>query len=227
MVYFTIPNIGELSIEKVLFKMDIPLMMICKDEVGNRYTALCIDDEPVEKYMVVQSQAVDIVKMLTQKITMRELFTDTYCNKVWYLRADTDEVKIEKSSEILDENLPLAGKLFLIKNSELNDYIKMLEDSDTLPHIICPKHSTPPLYCYETLPKKWNYVYNNIPYLYEKEQHYVLNIYAAERDLSASVNSYFLLIKSAPAKHLTKSSMNAYKQKDFSCSENLTEITAA
>lgn len=76
MSYFNIPEIGELFIEKILIEVDIPIFMICTDNKRKRYAALCIEDDVVEKYLIVRTDAMQIIKMVKQKISMRELFLD-------------------------------------------------------------------------------------------------------------------------------------------------------
>lgn len=110
--YFIIPELGELCIEQELFGMDIVMLAICKDRNMNRYLALCIEEYSVEKYMILKSEASDIIRMLDKEITMEELFKMNPDGKVWYVSAGAREVITGRVCDIRKENLPTAGAVY-------------------------------------------------------------------------------------------------------------------
>lgn len=110
--YFNIPELGELCIEQELFGMDITMLAICKDRKMNRYLALCIEEYSVEKYMILKSEILNIVRMLDKEITMEELFKMNPDGKVWYVSAGASEVITGRVCDIREENLPTAGAMY-------------------------------------------------------------------------------------------------------------------
>lgn len=127
-VSFIIDN-TELYTEKVLVEFEIPLLFICKDKSNKRYTALCVDSDE-EKYLVVESRARDIVQMIQNTITMRELFLKAKNGTSWMITAGAtiseDIINITPISEVADEDLPASGSFYEVYNADIHDYVDLL-----------------------------------------------------------------------------------------------------
>ena len=127
-VSFIIDN-TELFTEKILVEFEIPLLFICKDKSNKRYTALCVDSDE-EKYIVVESRIRDIVQMIQNTITMKELFLKAKHGMAWMITAGEtvleDIINIIPISEVDDEDLPVSGSFYEVYNADIHDYVDLL-----------------------------------------------------------------------------------------------------
>lgn len=121
----------ELYTEKVLVELEIPLLFICNDKYHNRYTVLCVDSDE-ERYLVVRSDMTDIVDMIQNTITMRELFLKAIDDKAWMIKAgetlDNDSVEEILIQNIQDIDLPIDGAFYQVYNADIHDYVDVLLD---------------------------------------------------------------------------------------------------
>ena len=62
-----------LYLEQVLVELDFPIMYTCLDRNLVRYLVLCVDYEEL-KYMVIKVNNDFLIKILTRKMPMRDIF---------------------------------------------------------------------------------------------------------------------------------------------------------
>lgn len=115
--------------EQTLVIFDIPIFFICKDSNNNRYTVLCTDSIN-STYIIVKSEAQDILDMLQGKMKMIDLF---YKNeKCYYVAAGddytSDIINKRLTSELLPEELPEKEAYFALKTPEIEQYIDKLSN---------------------------------------------------------------------------------------------------
>lgn len=127
-ISFVIDNI-ELYTEKVLVELEIPLLFICKDKSNKRYTVLCVDSDE-ERYLIAQSKVYDIVDMIQNTITMKELFMKSRNGKAWMVTAGEtikDDTAFAIDINIVSrEDLPADGTYFEVYNADIHDYVDLL-----------------------------------------------------------------------------------------------------
>lgn len=126
--FFEVEN-KHLFLDKVLIDLNMqPLFFICKDEDGIYYICLCTDYEKF-CYVIIQSSANEIYKMLRGEITIREVFL----NKDYFFSVqsynDLEENKVEKLDikNINKEDLPHKGKYFKILNQSNAQYLEKIK----------------------------------------------------------------------------------------------------
>lgn len=110
---FIINNV-DLFLDKVLIAFNsTPVLFLCRDKEENIYLVLCIDIDDLE-YIVVKQSISIVWKMLTQKISMREVFLN--CQSFW--KITTGENIPDDTIELLDIKfldttvLPLEGAMY-------------------------------------------------------------------------------------------------------------------
>ena len=124
-------NDVELYTEKVLVEFEIPLLFICKDKSNKRYTVLCVNSDE-ERYLVVQSRVADIVDMIQNTITMKELFLKSNNGTAWMITAgesfEDGKVSIIDMTKVAEEDLPADGAFYEVYNADIHDYVDILLD---------------------------------------------------------------------------------------------------
>lgn len=118
-----------LYLEQVLVELDFPVMYTCLDRNLVRYLVLCVDYEEL-KYMVIKVNNDFLIKILTQKMPMRDIFV---LSKEVFLITSADDFendKIEKKSgtRLDEDDLPLKDAFFEIMNDEITEFIKNIEE---------------------------------------------------------------------------------------------------
>lgn len=101
---------------------DIPVFFICKSS-EKYYLALCYDlDE--EKYIVIETKSTLLLDMLTQKITMRDMYK--HVDSFWQIEyGDNPEqdVVYQKQIEELDNTLlPIEGEVYEVFDDDVKEY---------------------------------------------------------------------------------------------------------
>lgn len=133
----------KLYTEKILAEFEIPLLFICKDDSNNRYTALCADSEE-ERYIVVKSKQSDIIDMIQNTITMKDLFQKGENGMCWSI-VSGDSIENDKVSEVMldevnDADLPADGAFYEVYNADIHDYVDLLLNrvpkSEAVEHVI-------------------------------------------------------------------------------------------
>lgn len=126
-------NSKELMLVEVLVDYDdIPVYFICKDEMECYYVALCTDIDN-DKYIVVKTDIDKIFKLLTSKMTMREMITSE--NEFWEISAAENidlDICIQKNISDIDFGvLPCQESYF---NLVTKTHKKFLEEIKSLKH---------------------------------------------------------------------------------------------
>lgn len=115
--------------EKVLVEFEMPLLFICKDKSNKRYSVLCVDSDE-ERYLIVESRIRDIVQMIQNTITMKELFLKAKNSIAWMVKSgktlSEDYVDTIDILNVEDEDLPADGAMYEIYNADIHDYVDML-----------------------------------------------------------------------------------------------------
>lgn len=124
-----INNLGILYIENILITFDIPLLFVCSNEFDQRFLTLCLDEE-TEKYLLTPIYNQDLIKMMEDKITMRDAFLlykkDNRLLLNWNKkekRFDTKEICIK---DLSDDMLPDEGIFYKVHNKKNDNYISDL-----------------------------------------------------------------------------------------------------
>ena len=114
-----------LDIELINFN-DIPVFFICKSN-KNYYLALCFDVFD-EKYIVIQVKRSLLLKMLDQKITMREIFhtVDSFWEIVYGETPEQDLVKEKDINDIDESVLPIEGEVYEVFDDDVKEYQEQL-----------------------------------------------------------------------------------------------------
>ena len=114
-----------LDIELINFN-DIPVLFICKSN-KNYYLALCFDVFD-EKYIVIQVKRSLLLKMLDQKITMREIFhtVDSFWEIVYGETPEQDLVKEKAINDIDESVLPIEGEVYEVFDDDVKEYQEQL-----------------------------------------------------------------------------------------------------
>lgn len=115
----------ELMVEQNLVEYnDIPIYFICKDAEQNYYTVLCVDINE-EQYVIVETKLEKIFKLLTQKITMRDLILSE--EKFWKIKVgntiEEDICTLENMGSICLEDLPNEKSYFKIVTKAHHDFL--------------------------------------------------------------------------------------------------------
>lgn len=122
-------NEVELYTEKILVEFEIPLLFICKDKSNKRYSVLCVNSDE-ERYLVVESKVRDIVRMIQNAITMKELFLNAKNGAAWMITAgenfENDKVSIIDINKLAEEDLPADGAFYEVYNADIHDYVDTL-----------------------------------------------------------------------------------------------------
>lgn len=107
-----------------------PVFYICKSQTGKYYVVLCLDVEE-GNYTIINSEVHDILLMLYNKITMRNLYERVdYFWKVCVGKKIEDDVVIKYNIEDIDTSiLPYEGAYFVNYNQEIEDYALKLKKS--------------------------------------------------------------------------------------------------
>lgn len=114
-----------LDIELINFN-DIPVFFICKSN-KNYYLALCFDVFD-EKYIVIQVKRSLLLKMLDQKITMREIYhtVDSFWEIVYGETLEQDLVKEKAINDIDESVLPIEGEVYEVFDDDVKEYQEQL-----------------------------------------------------------------------------------------------------
>lgn len=178
---------GELFLEIVLVRFDIPLLFVCVDKSKRRYLVLCVDEE-LGEYLVAKCSNRMLLAMLKGKVAMNEPFKKALGKKLLMIRYNFDCCTFESEycaiEKITQDMLPDEGAYFELKNKKIENYLAKLEDEKGLGYNITIKNSyesfqTSSIYQYETfiIPnKEENYRYNESNIVYRERDICNLNV---------------------------------------------------
>lgn len=120
----------ELFLEQVLVEYNqIPVYFICLDERQTYYIVLCVDIDE-EKYIIVKSEIERLIKLLSGKITMRDIMLLE--KKYWEIIAgedvDNDNCMQIDMEKINKEDLPYENSYFKLSTKAHKKYFTKLEN---------------------------------------------------------------------------------------------------
>lgn len=125
--YFVLPSIGKLEIEHVFYQLGIdPVLFVCRDTNGLRYLCSCCTLG--EAWVVGQAETADLLDMMNDRITIREVF-ENRCKSVFLLLWDGEKYS---SCDSLDGCLPQQGAYLELEDDVLNSYREALKNSDVI-----------------------------------------------------------------------------------------------
>lgn len=122
-------NSQELFLDQVLVEYNnIPVYYICKNDNEAYYIVLCTDIDE-EKYVIVNIQIEDIINLLKQRLTMRDIILEkkTYWDIVAKENIDEDVCKQYDINNIDIEDMPSKESYFLITSQQHKKYLNELE----------------------------------------------------------------------------------------------------
>lgn len=105
---------------------DIPVFFICKSR-EKYYLALCYDlDE--EKYIVIETKTILLLDMLTQKITMRDMYkhVDSFWQIEYGDNPEQDVVYQKQIGELDTSLLPIEGEVYEVFDDDVKEYREKL-----------------------------------------------------------------------------------------------------
>lgn len=116
----------SLVLESVLVDYnDIPVYFVCTDAEHNYYTVLCVDIDD-EQYVIVETAVEKILKLLMQKITMRDLILSE--EKFWEVKAgntlEEDICMQQDMGLICLEDLPYENSYFKIATKTHQNFLE-------------------------------------------------------------------------------------------------------
>lgn len=103
-IIFELPDFGNLILEHIFYMYEEPILFICKDEIGNRYLCSCC--QLSEKWVVAQVEETELIQLIEDKITIREIFESRMGTKfliIW----NGESYKLD--TEVPSELLPKKG----------------------------------------------------------------------------------------------------------------------
>lgn len=125
--YFqTIPDIGKLFIEEVLFEFDKePIVFVCRNDKKNRYLCLCTDSIESYSWMVAPISTDTLIELLLDKIAILQAFRQSP-DEVYILDKSGDKINIRKYKfkDIPEDELPDEDEK--LENNNINEYLSKL-----------------------------------------------------------------------------------------------------
>lgn len=120
----------ELMLEQILVDYNkVPVYFICKDNQNQYYVVLCTDIDN-EKYIITKTDINKLIKLLKQKITMRDLILSE--KDFWEVTAgeniEKDICKNKNINLINLEDLPYENSYFKVVTTVHKNFLSGLED---------------------------------------------------------------------------------------------------
>ena len=133
-VYFNdVPNIGDLSLEKVLFSFEsIPIVFICTNETNEKFLCLCNDVIEEECWMISKISVSKLLDILYDKITVFNAFKTSDHDIIIATQNQNNLIYEVKTFDEIDAlDLPDENE-FLEMQQYLKDYIAALNKENEL-----------------------------------------------------------------------------------------------
>lgn len=121
-------EIGDLDMDYIFFEDTYPIFFVCSDKKDKKYICMCCDIVNEQRWIVAPIRQNDIINMLRNRITLRELFIKRKGKRfiiTWDGEIETNkEVEIE---EICSCDLPKVGEFYDGEEEELCDYVNYIK----------------------------------------------------------------------------------------------------
>ncbi len=134
--WICLKNKEQLYIDIVLVHFDVPLLFICKDEIGKKYLVECIDEEK-EMYILSPIDDDTILNLINKEITMRDSIKQGKNHRVikveYNFKSKSFEEKDITSDELHNDELPDEGAYLEYLSSDVRDYKKRLKRKKIMP----------------------------------------------------------------------------------------------
>lgn len=127
--FFSFTETGDLNIEKVFLDMGEPILFVCKGQKGKRYLVVCCQSNVQgKKWLLAETNIETIVRMLEDKITIREAFLIVHGEKYTIIQnvATEPQIILHDPSDWDEENsiyLPDAGEYMEAEPGEFDEEI--------------------------------------------------------------------------------------------------------
>lgn len=122
-------QLGQLYVEQVLVKMDIPIFFICVNDIMERYACLTIDDE-IGQYIIKKVELNELIATLKDQNTLYDLFKNGHEKQLYLTEYDFDNQimndEIISTVDISDDYMPKKGEYFELVNDDIEKYINYL-----------------------------------------------------------------------------------------------------
>ena len=122
---------GTLYYENILVYLNEPDLFVCTDQSGEKYLGVFLDENK-EKYLLVETDNQNILRMINKKISMEQAFRNSKSGKAFYVFYDADidrfvsrEMKI---SQLQKEDLPESNVLFTLDDGNIQNYRSFLQE---------------------------------------------------------------------------------------------------
>lgn len=116
----------SLYVDEYLVDFDIPIFYICKNDIGEKFSVVCVNSHSME-YLVSATTNDDILKMLKSEMLLRDFVLKA--KKNWYIKSgdSIEEDQVEQISTIPEEFLPKSGEFLDLPNARIQAYQKKIE----------------------------------------------------------------------------------------------------
>lgn len=115
--FAVLPEYGQLYIDKILFQAGYPVLFTCVDTTRDLFICVCCQNNTQGvKWLVSRTKPTEIVKLLKNEITIRDIFTNEPIDR-FSINSIGNEMKVVKS----DSNDWSEDSIFLPKANEYMD----------------------------------------------------------------------------------------------------------
>ena len=128
--YFeNIEGIGSLEVEEVLVDYVYPLLMTMKDDRGNRYLCACFDTRGCQQWILVRIPTVDLINMLTDKLTLYDAFLSQqdFVHIAYDYQTKEENITFSTNKTVPLYWLPTKGEYLEAEKDEFKDFITKLQ----------------------------------------------------------------------------------------------------
>lgn len=129
-MYFSIPDIGDLRLDRILFADSFPILFTCVDVHNHLYLCLdCVTEPGYKKWLISPVSSNTIIKMLQDEITIRESFSskgDKYTLIYDIKRRKWSCITNDKNDWNMENSvcLPIAGEYMEAEDDEYKEDIE-------------------------------------------------------------------------------------------------------
>lgn len=132
--FVNIGNIGNLTIDFIIFEYECPILFVCKNKEKEYFLCVCYDLRGAQKWILAPVDQATLISLLTDKITIREAFGAYKGNEKnrylveWKAEYGKDVYVCQtiKFGDIPDEILPVAGEYIEAEEDEFSEIIANL-----------------------------------------------------------------------------------------------------